>query len=172
MSWNYRVVRHAAPNGETYYGLHEVYYDQHGKIELWCETPEGTADTLAGLAAALRLQLEAQWYEEESAMMPKTFGEWCGGAVSMFGVMIGIDRPGIRPEMTCPTRGSDAGERGEGMKRIYLQRTKELSEKFLRAVDALLSDSEADLTWGGPKQGDVQRLGTDLQRLIEQLKRS
>ena len=58
------------------------------------------------------------------------------------------------------------------MKRIYLQRTKELSEKFLRAVDALLSDSEADLTWGGPKQGDVQRLGTDLQRLIEQLKRS
>ena len=59
MSWSYRVVRHAAPNGETYYGMHYVCYDQRGKIELWCETPEGTADTLAGLAAALRLQLEA-----------------------------------------------------------------------------------------------------------------
>lgn len=59
MSWNYRVVRHTAPNGEEYYGLHEVYYDQHGNVELWCETPEETADTLAGLAAALRLQLEA-----------------------------------------------------------------------------------------------------------------
>ena len=59
MSWNYRVVRRRAPNGDIYYGLHEVYYDQHGKIELWCETPDETADTLAGLADSLRLQLEA-----------------------------------------------------------------------------------------------------------------
>ena len=58
------------------------------------------------------------------------------------------------------------------MKRVYLQRTKDLTEKFLRSVDDLMADAEADLSWGGPKQGAVQRLGTDLQRLIEQLKRS
>ena len=59
MSWNYRVVRHTAPNGEAYYGLHEVYYDQHGKIELWCETPTDTGETLEDLISSLRLQLEA-----------------------------------------------------------------------------------------------------------------
>ena len=59
MSWNYRVVRHAAPNGETYFGLHEVYYDQHGNVELWCETPAETADTLIELANLLATQFEA-----------------------------------------------------------------------------------------------------------------
>lgn len=59
MSWNYRVVRHTAPNGENYYGLHEVYYDQHGKAELWCETPTDTGETLEDLISSLRLQLDA-----------------------------------------------------------------------------------------------------------------
>lgn len=59
MSWNYRVVRHTAPNGKAYYGLHEVYYDQHGNVELWCETPKDTGATLEELISSLRLQLEA-----------------------------------------------------------------------------------------------------------------
>ena len=59
MSWNYRVIKHRAPNGEEYYGLHEVYYDQHGKIKLWCERPEDAGETLDELISSLRLQLEA-----------------------------------------------------------------------------------------------------------------
>ncbi|OQA28853.1 MAG: hypothetical protein BWY57_03439 [Betaproteobacteria bacterium ADurb.Bin341] len=59
MSWNYRVIRHAAPNGEEYYGLHEIYYDQHGKIELWCETPVAVGNDLDDLIGELRNQLFA-----------------------------------------------------------------------------------------------------------------
>ena len=59
MSWNYRVVRHADPNGETYFGLHVIYYDPHGTIELWCETPRDVGETLEELISSLRLQLEA-----------------------------------------------------------------------------------------------------------------
>lgn len=38
MSWNYRVMRH---NGEyPYYAIHEVYYNDKGKIWGWTQTPE------------------------------------------------------------------------------------------------------------------------------------
>lgn len=30
MSWNYRVIRTIDPNGDEYYGIHEVYYDDEG----------------------------------------------------------------------------------------------------------------------------------------------
>ena len=33
MTWNYRVVRHVVASlGETYYQIHEVYYNEDGKI--------------------------------------------------------------------------------------------------------------------------------------------
>ena len=38
MSWNHRVVRHSQ-GGKTWFGIHEVYYDDNGKIKFWTENP-------------------------------------------------------------------------------------------------------------------------------------
>ena len=35
MTWNYRVIRHKEPDGEYYYQVHEVYYDNQGEINGW-----------------------------------------------------------------------------------------------------------------------------------------
>lgn len=39
MTWNYRVMRHVfdVPDGETetQYAIHEVYYDESGKVTNW-----------------------------------------------------------------------------------------------------------------------------------------
>jgi hypothetical protein len=32
MTWNYRVVRHKTADEGTYYQIHEVYYDDDGKV--------------------------------------------------------------------------------------------------------------------------------------------
>lgn len=32
MTWNYRVVRHTMDDGVKYYQIHEVYYDEDGKV--------------------------------------------------------------------------------------------------------------------------------------------
>lgn len=57
MSWNYRVVEHA---GE--FAIHEVFYDDTGKVTGWTETPvypraesvEDLAQELARYAEALK----------------------------------------------------------------------------------------------------------------------
>lgn len=61
MSWNYRLIRHRSRrNGidETWYGLHEVYYDKKGKMNLWAPDPEvqgeSPKEVVATLAAMLR----------------------------------------------------------------------------------------------------------------------
>lgn len=57
MSWNYRVIHteHETPTGkETRYAIHEVYYDDGGKVTRWTaeptwpqgETPEEFSDDL------------------------------------------------------------------------------------------------------------------------------
>ncbi len=37
--WNYRVVRHSPEQGEIYYGIHEVYYNEDGSIWVLTESP-------------------------------------------------------------------------------------------------------------------------------------
>jgi hypothetical protein len=36
MSWNYRIFRHSNKH-VCYYQIHEAYYDDSGKVELWTE---------------------------------------------------------------------------------------------------------------------------------------
>lgn len=38
MSWNYRIVKHVLEDGEPYYGLHEVHYDDKGEPKNWTES--------------------------------------------------------------------------------------------------------------------------------------
>lgn len=44
MSWNYRVVE-TEECGIKLYGLHEVYYDDDGKIKSWTQKPSIVCDT-------------------------------------------------------------------------------------------------------------------------------
>lgn len=37
-SWDYRVIRRES-GGSAVYGIHEVYYDDSGRVETWTEDP-------------------------------------------------------------------------------------------------------------------------------------
>ena len=37
-SYNYRVMRHARPHGDEF-AIHEIFYDESGKVEAWTEAP-------------------------------------------------------------------------------------------------------------------------------------
>lgn len=60
MSWNYRVIRHTV-DGETGYGVHEVYYNEDGKpiacteepAKPYGETPDELAKDVLHFASAL-----------------------------------------------------------------------------------------------------------------------
>lgn len=42
MSWDYRVMKHVThfqDSVETWYGIHEVFYNQDGKIVAWTQEP-------------------------------------------------------------------------------------------------------------------------------------
>ena len=54
--WNYRIVRHRT-KGVVWYGLHEVYYRENGKLWLWSDKPECVGDTVKDLVAGLAMQL-------------------------------------------------------------------------------------------------------------------
>jgi len=43
MTWNYRIIHHN--EDESYYGLHEVYYDENGAIDGWTEDALIVGDT-------------------------------------------------------------------------------------------------------------------------------
>ena len=38
MSWNYRIVK-TSSGGEDEFGIHEVYYDNHGNLKSYSEDP-------------------------------------------------------------------------------------------------------------------------------------
>lgn len=44
-TWNYRVMRHQHTHTdgevETTYAIHEVYYDEEGKVKNWTKEPTG-----------------------------------------------------------------------------------------------------------------------------------
>lgn len=60
MSWNYRVLRSVEGKKVQYYSYRiiEVYYDDDGKPNGWCET-DASADTLKDLRATLNLMRRA-----------------------------------------------------------------------------------------------------------------
>lgn len=87
MSWNYRVVKFVRgegtpPNGETFYAVHEVYYNEDGTVRGWTQSavsPNGeTSQEFCGSkvlyqAAYKRLVLviaDGKVTGEEKAVLP------------------------------------------------------------------------------------------------------
>ena len=53
MSWNYRVIKHHGAKGnKDWYGIHEVYYNDKGAIEIW------TVDAIAPISETVEGLLE------------------------------------------------------------------------------------------------------------------
>lgn len=56
-------MKHVEPNGDIWFGVHEAFYADSGKVDGWTEevvkpfgeTPEDLAADLAGMAEALKL---------------------------------------------------------------------------------------------------------------------
>ncbi len=60
MSHNFRVIKHKGHVPEAdWVGMHEVYYDEHGNIHSWHETPVTVGNDLDDLIGELRNQLFA-----------------------------------------------------------------------------------------------------------------
>lgn len=53
MSWNYRVIDHG-----SHLALHEVHYDDAGRVRAWSAAPVGFVANPAEGAAGLALSLE------------------------------------------------------------------------------------------------------------------
>ena len=62
MTWNHRIMRHTdSPDGEPYYALHEVFYDEEGGKPGWTkdpvnilgESPDEIRETLERMLRAL-----------------------------------------------------------------------------------------------------------------------
>lgn len=61
MSWNHRVMRHIEENGDEWFGIHEVFYEDNGSIKNWTvdamdphgESPFELGTDLARMMAAL-----------------------------------------------------------------------------------------------------------------------
>ena len=61
MTWNYRVICKADPNGPgELFGIHEVYYDSNGRIEGWTEEPcDPFGESLDELHAEMEMMMAA-----------------------------------------------------------------------------------------------------------------
>ena len=54
MTWNHRVIKRKYDTGETYYAVHEVYYDDSGKPSSVTVLPVGIfEDTIDDLAITI-----------------------------------------------------------------------------------------------------------------------
>lgn len=56
MTWNYRLVRHRT-RGTTWYGLHEVYYNQRKRAYLWDSKANVIGDTVKEIVGSLAMML-------------------------------------------------------------------------------------------------------------------
>jgi len=56
MSWNHRVMKHH-DCGETWYGIHEVFYDEEGKVENCTYDADITGESLEDLKRTLEWML-------------------------------------------------------------------------------------------------------------------
>ena len=61
MTWNYRVIEHDRPGStDKSFGIHEVYYDDMGRVKTWTERAVGvTAYSVEGLAEEMDIMREA-----------------------------------------------------------------------------------------------------------------
>lgn len=60
MSWNHRVVKRTHPNGDVSFGIHEVYYDDDGKVTGYTKEPIGIVeDTEEDLYTTLNRLIDA-----------------------------------------------------------------------------------------------------------------
>lgn len=70
-TWNFRVLRRPAPDADSggAYHIHDVYYDDSGKIMMWGEHPEEligeSADDLRALLVAMLEALDLPVLEEK-----------------------------------------------------------------------------------------------------------
>jgi hypothetical protein len=57
MSWNYRIIQHRHPLGDTV-ALHEVFYAEDGSIHTWAVEPEcGHFESISELEGCLEKML-------------------------------------------------------------------------------------------------------------------
>ena len=57
--WNYRIIKHV-DNGETWHGIHEVYYGKKKKIEAWSADPIApVGETTKELKSDLNMMTQA-----------------------------------------------------------------------------------------------------------------
>jgi hypothetical protein len=61
MTWNYRVIEHDTPEpADGTFGIHEVYYDDQGRVKAWTEKAVGVAaETVVALGEELEIMAEA-----------------------------------------------------------------------------------------------------------------
>lgn len=57
--WDYRIMRRVE-NGEPVFGIHEVFYDDDGRVERWTESPVAPDGEGAASLDELRRDFEAQ----------------------------------------------------------------------------------------------------------------
>lgn len=55
MTWNYQILRHKEEDHPDWYGLHEVYKDDDGKIESYTVHPASVGDTPQEVMSDLKL---------------------------------------------------------------------------------------------------------------------
>jgi hypothetical protein len=63
--WNYRIMKRKNEEGEFDYGIHEVYYDENGKVKGWTErSMTTTCDSEENLKFDLERMIKA--FEKET----------------------------------------------------------------------------------------------------------
>jgi hypothetical protein len=61
MTWNHRVIEHDTPESDNgTFGIHEVYYDESGRVKYWTEKAVGvTGESVEALGEELVIMREA-----------------------------------------------------------------------------------------------------------------
>lgn len=58
--WDYRVVRKKEPNGSMIFGVHEVFYNKHGKPQFCSSRPiEPMNENISGLRTSVCQMMKA-----------------------------------------------------------------------------------------------------------------
>lgn len=70
MHWNHRVIKYNAPPGEDLYIIHEVYYDDEGKPDMFGSSG-AQAEDLGGLRQYVEWMLKAL---DQPVLTPADFG--------------------------------------------------------------------------------------------------
>lgn len=73
MTWNYRIIFHLGD--DPYFAMHEVYYDQEGRITDWTALPvrfvgDDKEDLIGSLEMALRDAKERPVIEVDERVTP------------------------------------------------------------------------------------------------------